>query len=164
MATTDPSYFPPPPPLTLPRFALPAAPLFLSLAPTLLTPQYDGYETFSLAPPPLDASYGASGSMDPPQPEDEDSGANANLVGGMVARLGLESGGVGGVGGGMALMEQLGLGEGTRVVDMQVSLSASAVWRGIGFYPCPSSVFWGTFVRSLETSLFRHGGSWSSGQ
>ena len=58
--------------------------------------------------------------MDPPQEGDDD----VNVVGGMVARLGLgEAGGVGVRPGAQAeLMEQLGLGEGTRVVDLQVSL------------------------------------------
>ncbi|WVQ97598.1 hypothetical protein IAU59_004712 [Kwoniella sp. CBS 9459] len=90
--------------------------------------EYDGYETFSMAPPTLAASYGAGGSMDPPQDGDE---AN-NVVDGMVARLGLgmdidgEGGNVGsgsaGRGTGLQLMEQLGLGEGTRVVDLQDDL------------------------------------------
>ncbi|WVF70307.1 hypothetical protein IAT40_005096 [Kwoniella sp. CBS 6097] len=90
--------------------------------------EYDGYETFSMAPPTLAASYGAGGSMDPPQEGDE---AN-NVVNGMVARLGLDMdidgeggnaapGGVG-RGTGLQLMEQLGLGEGTRVVDLQDDL------------------------------------------
>ncbi|OCF37632.1 hypothetical protein I316_00759 [Kwoniella heveanensis BCC8398] len=90
--------------------------------------EYDGYETFSMAPPTLAASYGVGGSMDPPQEGDE---AN-NVVDGMVARLGLdmeidgEGGSVGpgsvGRGTGLQLMEQLGLGEGTRVVDLQDDL------------------------------------------
>lgn len=78
--------------------------------------QYDGYETFSAPPPSVQASFGASGSMDPPQPDDDE---DINVVGGMVARLGLE--GAQNVDS-MALITQLGLGEGTRVVDMQVSL------------------------------------------
>lgn len=78
--------------------------------------QYDGYETFSIAPPSVSASYGASGPMDPPQPDDMD----VNIVGGMAARLGLaqQRSGMGG----MELMERLGLGDGTRVVDLQVSV------------------------------------------
>ena len=55
--------------------------------------------------------------MDPPQEGDDD----MNVVGGMVARLGLGEAGVGVRPGAQAeLMEQLGLGEGTRVVDLQV--------------------------------------------
>ncbi|WRT64318.1 uncharacterized protein IL334_001250 [Kwoniella shivajii] len=79
--------------------------------------EYDGYETFSVAPPSMDASYGAGGSMDPPQEGDDSS---VNLVGGMVARLGLEGEGVGMQG--LELMEHLGLGEGTRIVDLQDDL------------------------------------------
>ncbi|WWC58764.1 uncharacterized protein I303_101308 [Kwoniella dejecticola CBS 10117] len=82
--------------------------------------EYDGYETFSVAPPSMSASYGANGPMDPPQEGDE---ANAGLVGGMVARLGLDGEGVGGVRmQGLELMEHLGLGEGTRIVDLQDDL------------------------------------------
>ncbi len=55
--------------------------------------------------------------MDPPKDGDEDD-AGA-VVGGMVARLGLRSGSVSRAGG-LELMEELGLGEGTRVVDLQV--------------------------------------------
>jgi len=54
--------------------------------------------------------------MDPPQEGDED----VNVMGGMVARLGLGEGGVVRPGAQAELMEQLGLGEGTRVVDLQV--------------------------------------------
>ncbi|WVQ62005.1 uncharacterized protein L199_000138 [Kwoniella botswanensis] len=79
--------------------------------------EYDGYETFSVAPPSMDASYGAGGAMDPPQEGDENS---VNVVGGMVARLGLEGEGVGMQG--LELMEHLGLGEGTRIVDLQDDL------------------------------------------
>lgn len=57
--------------------------------------------------------------MDPPQEGDED----VNVMGGMVARLGLGEGGVVRPGAQAELMEQLGLGEGTRVVDLQVSPS-----------------------------------------
>lgn len=81
-----------------------------------LTMQYDGYETFSVAPPSASVSYGASGSMDPPQPEDEHNG----VAGGIAARLGLSQQGAGSLGG-LDLMERLGLGNGTRVVDMHVS-------------------------------------------
>lgn len=85
--------------------------------------QYDGYETFSMAPPSAAVSYGVGSSMDPPQEGDEDH----NVVGGMVARLGLGEAGVGVVrpGAQAELMEQLGLGEGTRVVDLQVSPHSS---------------------------------------
>ncbi|WVW82485.1 hypothetical protein I302_104496 [Kwoniella bestiolae CBS 10118] len=79
--------------------------------------EYDGYETFSVAPPSMDASYGAGGAMDPPQEGDENS---VNVVGGMVARLGLEGEGVSMQG--LELMEHLGLGEGTRIVDLQDDL------------------------------------------
>ncbi|WWC86422.1 uncharacterized protein L201_001299 [Kwoniella dendrophila CBS 6074] len=74
--------------------------------------EYDGYETFSVAPPSMAASFGAGGAMDPPQEGDD---SNAGLVDGMVARLGLEGDGVSMQG--LELMEHLGLGEGTRVVD-----------------------------------------------
>lgn len=47
--------------------------------------------------------------MDPPQPDDD-----PNVIGGMAAQLGMR---------GMELMERLGLGEGTRVVDLQVCQS-----------------------------------------
>jgi len=57
--------------------------------------------------------------MDPPQEGDED----VNVMGGMVARLGLGEAGVVRPGAQAELMEQLGLGEGTRVVDLQVSPS-----------------------------------------
>jgi len=43
--------------------------------------------------------------MDPPQEGDEDNGNAPGAIRGMI---------------GLALMEQLGLGEGTRVVDLQV--------------------------------------------
>lgn len=71
-----------------------------------------------MAPPSAAVSYGLGSSMDPPQEGDDD----VNVVGGMVARLGLGEAGVGVRPGAQAeLMEQLGLGEGTRVVDLQVS-------------------------------------------
>lgn len=74
--------------------------------------EYDGYETFSLAPPPATASFGTQGSMDPPSGDEGDDG---RVVADMVGRLGMT---------GQApahpaeLMEQLGLGHGTRVVDL----------------------------------------------
>lgn len=52
--------------------------------------------------------------MDPPQEGDEDN----NILPSMAARLGLPEAARGV--GGMELMEQLGLGEGTRVIDLQV--------------------------------------------
>ena len=77
--------------------------------------QYDGYETFSVAPPSVSASFGAVGPMDPPQEGDEHD--RTNVINGMVARLGLSQ--ANGTNDRMQLMEQLGLGEGTRVVDLQ---------------------------------------------
>ena len=68
----------------------------------------DGYETFSVAPPGVEASIGAGGSMDPPSEGDDD------RVEGLVEGQSH--------GERLALMETLGLGEGTRVVDMQVSV------------------------------------------
>lgn len=67
----------------------------------------DGYETFSVAPPGVEVSIGAGGSMDPPSEGDDD------RVEGLVEGQSH--------GERLALMETLGLGEGTRVVDMQVS-------------------------------------------
>jgi hypothetical protein len=61
--------------------------------------------------------------MDPPQEGDED----LNVVGGMMGRLGMESGGGGQTG--RELIESLGLGEGSRVVDLQVCLSSSSSVR-----------------------------------
>ncbi|WVQ82467.1 hypothetical protein IAT38_004596 [Cryptococcus sp. DSM 104549] len=81
--------------------------------------EYDGYETFSVAPPPMNASYGAGGSMDPPQEGDD---VTQSALSGMAARLGLEDGGVPRTMEGLELMEHLGLGEGTRVVDLQDDL------------------------------------------
>lgn len=54
--------------------------------------------------------------MDPPQDGDDEH----NVVGGMMGRLGFEGGHVRGTTG-HQLIEQLGLGEGSRVVDLQVS-------------------------------------------
>jgi hypothetical protein len=60
--------------------------------------------------------------MDPPQPgEDEAEADGLQAVGGIVARLGLEADGDPRTRG-RELIERLGLGEGTRVVDLQVSL------------------------------------------
>ncbi|WWD17710.1 hypothetical protein CI109_102151 [Kwoniella shandongensis] len=80
--------------------------------------EYDGYETFSVAPPSMSASFGVGGSMDPPQEGDIE---GASVVGGMVARLGMGLEGGRGMEG-LELMEHLGLGEGTRVVDLQDDL------------------------------------------
>ncbi|KAK8866087.1 hypothetical protein IAR55_001238 [Kwoniella newhampshirensis] len=80
--------------------------------------EYDGYETFSVAPPSMSASFGVGGSMDPPQEGDIE---GASVVGGMVARLGMGLDGGRGMEG-LELMEHLGLGEGTRVVDLQDDL------------------------------------------
>lgn len=54
--------------------------------------------------------------MDPPQEGDDD----VNVVGGMMGRLGLD-GGHARDATGRELIERLGLGEGSRVVDLQVS-------------------------------------------
>jgi hypothetical protein len=71
--------------------------------------------------------------MDPPQPgEDEAEASGLRAVGGMIARLGLGNGvgsgpddgtgtRTGSLGRGRELIERLGLGEGSRVVDLQVS-------------------------------------------
>ena len=67
----------------------------------LISCQYDGYETFSEQPPSVSVSFGVGGSMDPPQEGDETDGSIHGMDG-------------------LALMEHLGLGEGTRVVDLQV--------------------------------------------
>ncbi|RXK39260.1 hypothetical protein M231_03480 [Tremella mesenterica] len=77
--------------------------------------EYDGYETFSVQPPLASASFGVDGPMDPP----EEGVDTASVVGGIAARLGLRDGASGGVEG---MMNHLGLGEGTRVVDMQDDL------------------------------------------
>ena len=55
--------------------------------------------------------------MDPPQEGDED----VNVVGGIMGRLGLEAGHQARAQSGRDFIESLGLGEGTRVVDLQVS-------------------------------------------
>lgn len=65
--------------------------------------------------------------MDPPQEGDEAHG----VVHGMAARLGLGEGAT--RAGGLELMEQLGLGEGTRVVDLQVSKFSVALGPVRGF-------------------------------
>ncbi|BEJ10910.1 hypothetical protein CspHIS471_0103320 [Cutaneotrichosporon sp. HIS471] len=75
--------------------------------------EYDGYETFSMAPPPAAASFGVPSIMDPPG----DDAPSATVAGDIAARLGL----------GEApsdtaqLMEQLGLAHG-RVVDLHDDL------------------------------------------
>lgn len=69
----------------------------------------DGYETFSVAPPSAERSVGAGGSMDPPNENDDDERVEGLVEGQSHGER-------------LALMETLGLGEGTRVVDMQVSL------------------------------------------
>ncbi|ODN78016.1 hypothetical protein L202_05101 [Cryptococcus amylolentus CBS 6039] len=80
--------------------------------------EYDGYETFSQPPPSLAASLHARGSMDPLQPGEL---VQVNgVVEDVVARLGLD--GAGQAGGAVELMEHLGLGDGTRVVDLQDDL------------------------------------------
>lgn len=67
--------------------------------------EYDGYETFSAPPPAAWASLGLSGSMDPPSADDADmEAAHGNTA-------------LGGADERVRLMEQLGLGEGTRVID-----------------------------------------------
>jgi hypothetical protein len=60
--------------------------------------------------------------MDPPQEGEDDV-----PVGGMIHRLGIEGSGAGRTG--RQLMESLGLGEGSRVIDLHVSLT---------FYPSVS--------------------------
>lgn len=71
--------------------------------------EYDGYETFSAPPPAASASFGTSGSMDPPSAYD----AQAQDSGGQTGAFGF------GVAEREQLMEHLGLGQGTRVVDTQ---------------------------------------------
>lgn len=76
--------------------------------------EYDGYESFSQPPPPATASLGLSGSMDPP-PAGEDVNA---IVDSAVVRELLDAGpGTSGVEDRIRLMTELGLGDGTRVVD-----------------------------------------------
>lgn len=62
--------------------------------------------------------------MDPPQDGDDEH----NVVGGMMGRLGFEGGHVRGTTG-HQLIEQLGLGEGSRVVDLQVSTHEAETFR-----------------------------------
>ncbi len=79
--------------------------------------EYDGYESFSQPPPPAAASLGLNSSMDPPvSGEDQaiDSTLMRNLLGDAIDKNG-SGGDVR-----MRLMTELGLGEGTRVIDMQV--------------------------------------------
>ena len=67
--------------------------------------EYDGYETFSAPPPAASVSIGLSGSMDPPSSYDADAETSPGdtTLGGVNQRA--------------MLLEQLGLGEGTRVID-----------------------------------------------
>nr|ODN87472.1 hypothetical protein L203_03249 [Cryptococcus depauperatus CBS 7841] len=76
----------------------------------------DGYETFSQPPPCLSASMHARGSIDPPQ--DGETPLPEEVVGDVAARLGLDHSAREGI----ELMERLGLGDGTRVVDLQDDL------------------------------------------
>ena len=76
-----------------------------------------------MAPPSVAASFGAAGVMDPPQEGDDDV-----PVGGMIHRLGIEGSRDGRTG--RQLIESLGLGEGSRVVDLQVSLPSIIRERG----------------------------------
>lgn len=73
----------------------------------------DGYETFSEPPPPATASAGASGSMDIPNEQDN---ANRSSCNPAVARNAQER---------LRLVEALGLGEGTRVVDTEEDMPPS---------------------------------------
>ncbi|KAE8542905.1 hypothetical protein D1P53_000968 [Cryptococcus gattii VGV] len=84
--------------------------------------EYDGYETFSQPPPSLAASLHARGSMDPPQEGEEPLALACGVVGEVAARLGFTGVGVGVGEEGLELMEHLGLGEGTRIVDLQDDL------------------------------------------
>ena len=64
--------------------------------------------------------------MDPPQPGDDDNGG---------AIRGMD---------GLALMEQLGLGEGTRIIDLQVSsllVSPFCLYLSLFFFFPPTSSF-----------------------
>jgi hypothetical protein len=63
--------------------------------------EYDGYETFSEPPPAASVSLGLSGSMDPPNAYDHPVDVDVSTA------VGPE------------LIERLGLGEGTRVIDTQ---------------------------------------------
>ena len=69
--------------------------------------EYDGYETFSAPPPAAWESLGLSGSMDPPSTDN----ADLDAVHGDAALRGADER--------VRLMEHLGLGEGTRVIDTQ---------------------------------------------
>lgn len=61
--------------------------------------------------------------MDPPQEGEEPLALARGVVGEVAARLGFTGVGVGVGEEGLELMEHLGLGEGTRIVDLQVCLS-----------------------------------------
>jgi hypothetical protein len=80
--------------------------------------EYDGYESFSQPPPPAAASLGLSSSIDLPPPG-EDQAVDSPLVRNLLGDAANSS--VTGVDDRMRLMTELGLGEGTRVIDMQVS-------------------------------------------
>lgn len=60
--------------------------------------------------------------MDPPQEGEEPLALACGVVGEVAARLGFTGVGVGVGEEGLELMEHLGLGEGTRIVDLQVCL------------------------------------------
>lgn len=75
--------------------------------------EYDGYETFSEAPPPAAASFGVESAMDPPRDGDE---VPTTVAEDMAARLGL----AGDVRSPAQLMQQLGLEQ--RVIDMHDDL------------------------------------------
>lgn len=76
--------------------------------------EYDGYETFSEAPPPAAASFGVESAMDPPR--DGDDLRPTTVVEDMAARLGLSTE----VRSPAQLMQQLGLEQ--RVIDMHDDL------------------------------------------
>lgn len=80
--------------------------------------EYDGYESFSQPPPPAAASLGLNSSMDLPV-SGEDQAIDSTLVRNLLGDVANSSGSGEDVR--MRLMTELGLGEGTRVIDMQVS-------------------------------------------
>lgn len=67
--------------------------------------------------------------MDPPQEGEEPLALACGVVGEVAARLGFTGVGVGVGEEGLELMEHLGLGEGTRIVDLQVCLSFFFFYR-----------------------------------